>query len=373
VEGNSATFLHAFPMRAPLGTTLTGGVVSLLPWGASAFCCYLGTTKEGAPLLALAAEWPLIWVRTTTPFSKFEREWLYIRRYSSDRALATRGSHAFADVQPGGDPPDATALTDSGRIGVESTSLTIQARRGVHDLFVQLRRRLQEAEPAAFAKLAGHVVYVWFQESDAPGPPVEPHKRSDAPALDALVQALADYEPETEQLKRQPGPPPATMPELPLSDTPAGARFYAVPLLGGAPGSMLFTLAGFDIALVYTTLLTAEDAWSEVQRLVDSHDKPGVDLLLLTAGGPDANGNVFPAEEALSSFVVEYPIGLSRPPKHIKAVILHSWGTGRATGLYPDIQPLFGPLYQSMTPVHHTFAAQPTGPETDVEPGEDSA
>ena len=66
-----------------------------------------------------------------------------------------------------------------------------------------------------------------------------------------------------------------------------------MPLLGGAPGSMLFTLAGFDIALAYTTLLTAEEAWSEVQRLVDSHDKPGVDLLLVTAGGPDANGNVF--------------------------------------------------------------------------------
>jgi hypothetical protein len=374
MERNVASFLHFFPVRAPEGTTFTGGAFALLPWSAVAFYCLLGTTKKGAPLLAVASEWPLIWLRTAKPLSKFERELLYLRRYSSDRAIATRGNHAWGDVQPGDDPPDATVLTDAGRVGVESTSLTVESRRGVHGLFAQLRRGLQEAEPALFAKLAGHIVYVWFQESEIPGPPVKPHKRSDTPALDALIQELADYEPATEELRHHPGPAPQTMPELPLADTPAGARFYAVPLLGGAPGSMLFTLAGFDIALVYTTLLTAEEAWSEVQRLVDSHDKPGVDLLLVTAGGPDANGNVFPAEEAVANFVVEHPIGLSHSPKHIRRVILHSWGTGRATALYSDIQPIFGPLYQSMTPLHHLFAAQPTGAdETDVDASEEDS
>jgi len=357
-------------MRAPLGATLTAVIVSPLPWSASAVSAYLGTTNEGAPLLAVGAEWPLSWVRTTAPLTKFEREWLYIRRYSSDRALATGAGHAFADVQQGADPPDATVLTDAGRIGVESTSLTIEGRRGVHDLFAKLRRRLQEAEPAAFAKLAGHVVYVWFQDSDVPGPPVKPHKRTDDSALDALVQALAEYQPDAESLTGESGPPPERLPDLPVSETPAGARFYALPLLGGVPGSMLFTIAGFDIALAYTTLITAEEAWGEVQRLVDSHDKPGVDLLLLSAGAPDDNGNVFPAEEALTSFLLANPIGMRRPPKHIDAVILHSWGTGRAATLYPELLPLFGPLYQSMTPVHHAFAAHPTGDDADMGPGE---
>ncbi len=360
MDPNTSTFQHIFPVRAPLGTTFTGGTISLLPWSAAAFYGLLGTTGAGAPLLAVASEWPLIWVRTAAPLSKFERELIYLRRYSSDQAIATRGNHAWGDVQPGDDPPDATVLTDAGRMGVESTSLTVEGRRGVHGLFAQLRRGLQEAEPAEFAKLAGHVVYVWFQEPDVAGPPVMPRKRSDIPAIDALIQALAEYEPETQQLLHEPEPPPQIMPELPLSDTTAGARFYAVPLLGGAPGSMLFTLAGFDIALAYTTLLTAEEAWSEVQRLVDSHDKPGVDLLLVTAGGPDANGNVFPAEEAVANFIVEHPIELSHQPEHIQRVILHSWGTGRATALYPDMQLIFGPLYQSMTPLHHPFAAPPT-------------
>ena len=110
-------------------------------------------------MLAISSEWPLSWLRTVEQLPKFDRELLYLRRYSSNRALATRGMHAFGDVRRGDDPPDATVLTDDGRMGIESTSLTIEERRGVHDLFDQLRRGLQSAEPAAFAKLAGHVVY----------------------------------------------------------------------------------------------------------------------------------------------------------------------------------------------------------------------
>jgi hypothetical protein len=41
---------------------------------------------------------------------------------------------------------------------------------------------------------------------------------------------------------------------------------------------------------------------------------------------------------------------------HIERVVLHSWATGQATLLFPGVQPLFGPLYQSITPMHHPFA-----------------
>ncbi len=101
MDPKTSTFQHIFPVRAPLGTTFTGGTISLLPWSAAAFYGLLGTTGAGAPLLAVASEWPLIWVRTAAPLSKFERELLYLRRYSSDQAIATRGNHAWGDVQPG--------------------------------------------------------------------------------------------------------------------------------------------------------------------------------------------------------------------------------------------------------------------------------
>jgi hypothetical protein len=257
-------------------------------------------------------------------------------------------------------------MTDAGRVGVESTALAIQSRRMIHGLFTNLRRRLQAAESTTFAKLAGHVVYVWFQNPDVPGPPMLPHKRSDVSALDELVSALAAYKPNPDALRTAAAA--ERMPELPLADTTAGAKFYAAPLLGGAPGSMLYTLAGFDIALAYTTLITADEAWREVQRLVDEHDKQGVDVLLVTAGGPDSHGNVFPAEELLVNFVLAHPIGLAHAPQHIKSIVLHSWGTGQATSLHPSVEHAFGPLYGSMMPMHHPFAGQATAEDTDSGP-----
>jgi hypothetical protein len=117
-------------------------------------------------------------------------------------------------------------------------------------------------------------------------------------------------------------------------------------------------MTGFELGLAYTTLLTAQAAWQEVQRLVDQHDQPGVDILLITAGAPDQRGQIFPAEEAIASFLLEAPLALTRPPSHIKQVLLHSWATGRATELHPAVKPLFGPLYQSFQPEHNSLITQ---------------
>src|SRR6185437_10015455 len=114
--------------------------------------------------------------------------------------------------------------------------------------------------------------------------------------------------------------------------------FYAIPLVGATPTTMLFTMAGFELGLAYTTVLTAQAAWQEVQRLVDQHDQPGVDKLLITADAPDRRGQIFPAEEAIASFLLETPLGLTRPPSHIKQVLLHSWATGHAAELHPVVK-----------------------------------
>jgi len=346
-------YMHFVPFVAEPRTKISGMITSMLPWGAPSFAAMTVTTSgvSPEPALAVAVEWPVSWMRIVEPESKFDIEWLRLQRFSSDHALSG-GTHAFTHVQPGSDPPDATVQTNTGQLGVESTALTIESRRAVQGLFMQLRRRLREVESAAFVKLRGHLVYVWFQESSQVGLD-KPHKRSDATALDMLVQALADYEPQGQQLWAPGSGPPKPMPELPLEDTSAGATFYAVPLVNSVPSTMLFTVAGFEIALAYTTTFTAKDVWSEMQRLIDVHDQPGVDLLLVTAGGPDAWGNVFPSEEAVAEFLATHPLGLNRAPSHIKTVILHRWATGQATVLYPEVRPLFGPLYKSMVPLHY--------------------
>lgn len=309
----------------------------------------------------VAYEWPLKWLPPSGG-DKFEREALFIRRFSLDQGL-TGSKHAFEDVQRGEDPPDATVATNGVRIGVESTALTVGDMRGVQGLFVLLRRRLEDTEPTRFWRLAGRIVYIWFESEASQGKLGRPHKRTDEAALDELVDALANHQPKTRD-QLQAAALAGTMPE-PV-ETPNGARFYAVPVENAVPSTTLFYQAGFEIGLAYTSFITAQSAWNELQRLTDKHDQDGVDLLLVTAGGPDVDGNMFPSEERVADFLIDHPIGLSRKPDHIKTIFLHKWGDGRAVQLYPDVVPLFGPLFQPMVPAHHP--GMPSSASAESEP-----
>jgi hypothetical protein len=353
-------YLHLLPTVLPQGMTVAALSAALLPWFSPAYSGVVGTSQTAPPEPALAVtfEWPISWLRTAEEIPKFDREWLYVRRFSADQTLTT-GQHAFSNVRPGGNPPDTLVTTDQGDLGIESTSLTLQDRRGAHSLFMLLRRRILEQEPAAFSRLSGNLIYVWFEE---PGKAelAQPFKRADTVAVADLMQELSTYQPDPaqmwiphNQLPQQAPPPP------PITATSAGARFYCVPLMMSAPSSMLFTIAGFELGLAYTSFITATKAWNEVQRLINAHDQPGVDILLITAGGPDQHGNIFPAEEAAAAFIADHPLTVDKVPQHIKNVWLHSWATGRAIELWPNFHVLFGPLYQNIVPVNHPLVPKP--------------
>jgi len=373
-------FMHMLPVYLPEGMTLTHLSFAMLPWLSPSYSGLVGTTaaNPSEPIVAVTFEWPITWLRTIQEIPKIEREILYVRRFSADQALAA-GTHAFSNVRPGPHPnqaPDTTATTDQGILGVESTCLTVRDRRGAHGLFQRLRQRVLEQEPATFAKLAGHMIYIWFEEpAGAPGLAL-PFKKNDDDEAMELLQELAAYTPQPGQMWLPSGPPPEQAPPLPLATTLTGARFYANPLVGSAPSTMLFTFAGFELGLAYTSLLTQQAAWQEIQRLVDAHDKPGVDILLITSGAPDQHGQIFPAEEAIASFLLETPVGLTRPPSHIQRVLLHSWATGRAAELHPTVKTMFGPLYQTFLPEHYpliapTASEQVESPKGDAESGSD--
>jgi hypothetical protein len=243
--------MQLLPIALPIGLTVNAMTFAVSPWGVPAFAGMVGATAANEPTLVVGFETPSSWIRLSEPLDKPTLETILVRRYSLDQRLAT-GTHAFAAVQPGSDPPDVIAQTDSGPLGVESTALAIESRREVHGLFLALRQRLIMTEPVALAKLAGYFVYVWF-EAPAPTALDKPHRRSDDAAIQALVEELKTYEPQHQQLWVPEGPLPPQAPPLPTATTPAGAKFYAVPFAGGVPGTMLFAFSGFEIGLAYTT------------------------------------------------------------------------------------------------------------------------
>jgi hypothetical protein len=244
-------FLHMIPVFLPEGMTTTGLSNALLPWLSPSYSGVVGITLSAPaePVVAVTFEWPMSWLRTLKEIPKVEREILYIRRFSADQALATR-VHAFSNVQPGPNPPDTIVTTDKGTLGVESTSFTVENRRGVYSLFRRLRQRILEQDPAAFAKLAGYMIYVWFEDSNKPGLAM-PFKKNDDQAIMDLLQELSNYEPRADQMRVPPGPLPKQGPTIPVVTTAKGAKFYAVPVQASAPSSMLFTFTGFEVGLAY--------------------------------------------------------------------------------------------------------------------------
>ena len=72
--------------------------------------------------------------------------------------------------------------------------------------------------------------------------------------------------------------------------------------------------------------LTTADLRAEFERVVLSHDKPEIESLLVTAGGPDRKGIRYPAEELVAAQLVEAD-DLELETSHIREVRLHLWGS----------------------------------------------
>lgn len=359
-------YMHMMPVQVDQNMLPEATLARVLPWQAPGLVALQGRANGGlgGHLLAICYEWPISWLRTADVIEQFDLEWLCLQRYRTDHLLAN-GTLPYVDVAKGGDPPDAVVTTASGLVGVECTGLTIGARRGAHALFRHIRRTIAQQPPAAFAALAGHIVYMWFNETDSVL--TRPYRQNDDAVAKELVGALATYRPQPENLWRpEASGIPQQAPGLKMHKTSAGASFYCTPIVTAAPSTVLFTTAGFEIGFAFTTTHVAEQEWAALWRRVQVKDREGSDWLLISAGAPDQNGNLYPAEEALADLLFANPVQLE-PLAHLKRVTIHSWGSGQAVDIWPEMQPVFGPIYQGVVlgnqPLHTPADAIGTTPD----------
>ncbi|HTP24695.1 MAG TPA: hypothetical protein VMK12_03415 [Anaeromyxobacteraceae bacterium] len=301
-------------------------------------------------MLVLAYEWLVPWLRPTSRLSKSDIEALHLHRYATDHRLAIGALPFTAPIA--GDRPDFTVTVESAaQRGLDCCALTVQARRGAHALFVTLRRRIVQIDPAAFAHLGGFMLYVWFPGQHG----MElPFRSNDEAPIRELLEALASYRPSAGPTTVSSGELPDQLPDLDMVTTPSGAAFYAVPFRNAVPDTVFASIMGFDLGFAFTTEHTPSSAWAELERLVVQHDNPGIDWLLLSVGAPNRDGLIFPTEEALAQFMLEHPSPLASPT-HISRITLHLWSTGEAHELLSDVAPSFGPLYMGTIPPHRVI------------------
>jgi hypothetical protein len=354
-------YSHFLPMHFPEPMHADRMIFSYMPWGAPGLMGMRGRSvdESAEPRLVISFEWPMHWLRTATPLTQIEVEVLHLQRFSRDQALVS-GTVPFLWLEPGEDPPDLIGHHPEGTVGIECTSLGLAQRRSAHDLFSRIRRSLLEIPSVRLSRLAGNVIYLWFDDAEG-----RPFARNDQEAIDDLVQQLIDYEPAGEDLWLPSGEMPEQAPPLPLITTQQGARFYCVPLTNAAPDTYLFSLTGIELGLALTTVHDASSEWAALIERVRRKDREGVDWLVITAGGPDQDGRLFTAEEVLADFLLQHPQALT-DLEHLKRVTLHFWGTGRAVDLWPEHVDLFGPMYRGITPQHQPLVVavgemEPTG------------
>jgi hypothetical protein len=82
----------------------------------------------------------------------------------------------------------------------------------------------------------------------------------------------------------------------------------------------------FALQLAQPEHLTASAARSNLQRLVDSHDKPEIDELVVSAGAPDRAGVRFPREEAAAAFFLGLP-DCHVDATHMSRVLVHMFSS----------------------------------------------
>jgi hypothetical protein len=298
-------------------------------------------------MIVLAYEWPVPWLRPTARLGKSDVEALHLHRYATDHRLAL-GTPPFVAAVAGDKPDFKVGVGSAEQQGLDCSAFTAQARREAHALFVRLRGRIVQIDPAAFAHLGGFMIYVWFPGQDGMQ---LPFRSSDDAPIQELLTVLASYRPSGDATTVAGGEMPDTVPDIGIVNTESGAAFYGVPFRNAVPDTAFASIMGFDLGFAFTTEHTSASAWDELQRLLAQHDNDGVDWLLVSAGAPTRDGLIFPTDEVLARHMIEHPKPLA-PPVHIKRVTLHLWSTGEAFDLIPAVSRLFGPLYAGSVPSH---------------------
>jgi hypothetical protein len=331
-------------------------VQATTPWKTFQFTGARGTNQAGEHAFVVNFEWPHPYFVRRAPVHKRETEHIHLNRYITDFTIAT-GTAPYSAVQEGRDPPDFNCRSEGRHVNLDCTQLTLPSRRTANALFERLRTVILEHPRERFAKLRGCSIYVWFEGSD--GKLTLPFRSSDDRAAMDLAEALSEYAPDPSSLLLPSAELPLQAPRLPIGGI-QGCRFYAVMMTDAVPATDFFAFTGFELGLAYNSSHSRQSVVHELQRVITKHDQPGIDHLLITAGGPDNGGLSYLSEHVLSAFMLEQRFRL-RQTKHLSRVCLHLWHTGAIVQLLPEYRVICGDIYAAGISVasHQSAIPQP--------------
>lgn len=322
------------PFRVNVDMDLRNLVHYPLPWGSIGGMAARGvlTGHPSAQHLALGYEWPVPVLGFDEPVTKERLEALHLSRYCTDRLVAS-GSLPYRAIERGGHvmrAPDFTAVDTVGKtMNIDCVQYAIAKRRHVVASFEKIKRTVLDVPRERFARLRGSNVYMWFEDKSS-----LPHRTTDHRAIDEIIEALAAIEPDFTHFRQPYANPPAVAPDFGIVRTSYGAAMYAAPMRFAFPATTFFLRTGFEMGVGYTTDHDAESEFATIKKLIDDHDKPEIDDLIISVAAPNRSGLAFNSEDLCVSFAIDIAdTGVA--PVHLSCIHVHSWYTGRIIELWP--------------------------------------
>jgi hypothetical protein len=338
------SILHVGAMELPTGFAMTD-IVAWQSDGIPVVMGAKGTDPLGKRTVVIGTEAA---VAFAVPRTKAAMELLHVERFRVD--CRARGSgDPISEIRPArDDPPDFllkwSEWADS-PVGLECTRFADEERLRADANLTALREAILREPRSRVRSLAGSVVRVHFVSPD-PTQTQLPFKPTD-PKLAELVTLILRLDPKSSSL--QDGPTPNQLPggvALTTPSTTSGATIATLP--PDHRPSRFMERTGFELHLSFTTSHNDSSTHDRLSRIVERKDVEANSILLVTAGGPDRDGLIHPAEEIVAQVLFEGTGPFALQPTHLRLVILHRWGMGDAWELFPTVRQIVRPPVSSL-------------------------
>jgi hypothetical protein len=262
-------------------------------------------------------------VSTSLP-SKELMERVQLEKFRLDYLLRF-GALPFDNVRRGQEPPDFVVESDGHPLGLDCAALALGSRRRADAMFTAFMARLAESTDKPFPNLQACDVVLWFRHGRS-----APPGRADEAAIGEVVDTLERIEVDRAKIADFAAEVakngfPAQFPQgMPIVDK-GWFGLQVTPVPGWQARSPIATQLGFNPILHFS--VRVDEVHEEIRRLVQSHDNPRTEHLVLSAGPPNRDGMCFRAESFADLVLRERPLK-AVPTSHIRRISVHIWITG---------------------------------------------
>lgn len=303
-------------------------------------------TSTGEPLTAVldastAETGPAQWIpfeapiRLDTPRDKLGREWAH---FTGAREDLQRVSVDLLDGDAKAcipDPPDIRVTLGASSFGVELVQYVSGDRREIVSNTDRLRGVISKMARFKLSHLRNQLVLVGF------GTPKGLPPRDLAPDdFDDLMKQLGGKQTKAVAYSDRADLRDGYM--VKITNVPRGNESIGLFPLPTAPRSPIGKTHGFDVAVSHSLFKPRRDVERELATLINEKDKPGNDVLLISAGAPSFGSCLISDEHLVAPQMLEF---MTFPrPKHLKHVLLHRWTNRDVYELTPQLRCVCPPV-----------------------------